>query len=81
MPGGDSLHRARAGALELTEQGTRIADADGGGSEEAWAHAAGHYDDDQLAALVSLIALINACNRMNVITRQPAGDCQPGRWG
>ena len=37
--------------------------------------------DDQLAALVSLIALINAYNRMNVITRQPAGDRQPGQWG
>ena len=68
-------------ALELTEQGTRIADAAGGVTDEAWAHAAKHYDDDQLAALVSLIALINAYNRMNVITRQPAGDYQPGQWG
>jgi AhpD family alkylhydroperoxidase len=68
-------------ALELTEQGTRIADAAGGVTDEAWAHAAKHYDDDQLAGLVSLIALINAYNRMNVITRQPAGDYQPGQWG
>ena len=29
----------------------------------------------------SLIALINAYNRMNVITRQPGGDYQPGQWG
>jgi alkylhydroperoxidase family enzyme len=68
-------------ALELTEQGTRIADAAGGVTDEAWAHAAKHYDDDQLAGLVSLIVLINAYNRMNVITRQPAGDYQPGQWG
>jgi len=68
-------------ALELTEQGTRIADAAGGVSDEAWANAAKHYDDDQLAALVSLIAVINAYNRLNVITRQPAGDYQPGQWG
>ena len=68
-------------ALELTEQGTRIADAAGGVTDEAWANAAKHYDDDQLAALVSLIALINAYNRMNVITRQPAGGYQPGQWG
>ena len=68
-------------ALELTEQGTRIADAAGGVTDEAWADAAKHYDDDQLAALVSLIALINTYNRINVITRQPAGDYQPGQWG
>jgi hypothetical protein len=54
--------------------GTRIADAAGGVSDEAWQNAAKRYDDDQLAALVSLIALINAYNRMNVIVRQPAGE-------
>ncbi|MGO4756691.1 carboxymuconolactone decarboxylase family protein, partial [Streptomyces sp. 2MCAF27] len=51
---------AERAALELTEQGTRIADAAGGVTDEAWANAAKHYDEDQLAALVSLIALINA---------------------
>jgi alkylhydroperoxidase family enzyme len=40
-----------------------------------------HYDDDQVAALVSLIALINTYNRMNVIIQQPAGDYQAGQWG
>jgi AhpD family alkylhydroperoxidase len=68
-------------ALELTEQGTRIADAAPGVTDEAWANAAKHYDDDQLAALVAQIAEINAWNRVNVITRQPAGDYQPGQWG
>jgi AhpD family alkylhydroperoxidase len=72
---------AERAALELTEQGTRLADASGGVSEEAWANAAKHYDDDQLAALVSVIAVINAYNRVNVITRQPAGSYQPGQWG
>ena len=72
---------AERAALELAEQGTRIADAAGGVTDEAWANAAKHYDDDQLAALVSLIALINTWNRMNVITRQPAGDYQPGQFG
>ena len=50
-------------------------------TDEAWANAAKHYDEDQLAALVSLIAAINAWNRMNVITQRPAGDYQPGQWG
>jgi len=72
---------AERAALELAEQGTRIADAAGGVTDEAWANAAKHYDDDQLAALVSLVALINTWNRMNVITRQPAGDYQPGQFG
>jgi AhpD family alkylhydroperoxidase len=72
---------AERAALELTEQGTRIADAAGGVTDEAWANAAKHYDEDQLAALVSLIALINAFNRVNVIVQQPAGDYQPGQFG
>ncbi|MGX5185379.1 carboxymuconolactone decarboxylase family protein [Streptomyces avermitilis] len=72
---------AERAALELTEQGSRIADAAGGVTDEAWANAAKHYDEDQLAALVSLIALINAYNRVNVIVQQPAGDYQPGQFG
>ncbi|MCX4429190.1 carboxymuconolactone decarboxylase family protein [Streptomyces mirabilis] len=71
---------AERAALELTEQGTRIADAAGMVTDEAWANAAKHYDEDQLAALVSLIALINAYNRVNVLVRQPAGDYKPGQF-
>lgn len=71
---------AERAALEFTEQGTRIADAATGVTDEAWANAVKHYDDDQISALVALIAEINAFNRLNVITRQPAGDCQPGQW-
>ena len=72
---------AERAALELAEQGTRIADAANGVTDEAWANAAKHYDDDQLIALVTAIALINAYNRINVIIRQPAGDYQPGQFG
>src|ERR671930_212219 len=72
---------AERAALELTEQGTRIADAAGGVTDDTWANAAKHYDEDQLAALVSLIALINAFNRLNVIVQQPAGNYQPGQFG
>ncbi|HEY2506649.1 MAG TPA: carboxymuconolactone decarboxylase family protein [Streptosporangiaceae bacterium] len=72
---------AERAALELTEQGTRLADGAGGVTDEAWANAAKHYDPDQLAALVALIAVINTYNRVNVITRQRAGDYQPGQWG
>ena len=71
---------AERAALELTEQGTRIADAAGGVTDEAWANAAKHYDADQLAALACAIALINAYNRLNVISRNQGGDYQPGQW-
>src|SRR5215510_11999052 len=72
---------AERAALELTEQGTRIADAAGGVTDEAWFSATKHYDEDQLAALVSLIALINTYNRLNVISQAQGGDYQPGQWG
>ncbi|MFE6099783.1 carboxymuconolactone decarboxylase family protein [Streptomyces laurentii] len=72
---------AERAALQLAEEGTRIADAAGGVSDEAWANAAKHYDEDQLAALISLIAVINAYNRINVINRQPAGGYRPGMFG
>jgi AhpD family alkylhydroperoxidase len=72
---------AERAALELAEQGTRIADAAGGVTDEVWANAAKHYDEEQLAALVAIIALINAYNRANVIVRQPAGDYVPGMFG
>jgi AhpD family alkylhydroperoxidase len=71
---------AERAALELTEQGTRIADAAGGVSDEVWANAAKHFDEEQLAVLVSLIAILNTVNRVNVITQQPAGDYQPGQF-
>jgi AhpD family alkylhydroperoxidase len=70
---------AERAALELAEQGTRIADGAGGVTDEAWASAAKHFDDDQLAVLVCAIAAINAFNRGNVIVQQPAGDYQPGQ--
>ncbi|MDX3581267.1 carboxymuconolactone decarboxylase family protein [Streptomyces europaeiscabiei] len=72
---------AERAALELAEQGTRIADAAGGVPDEVWANAAKHYDEDQLVALVALIALINTFNRLNVILQQPAGDYQVGMFG
>jgi AhpD family alkylhydroperoxidase len=71
---------AERAALELTEQGTRIANAAGGVTDEAWERAAKHYDEEQLAALVCAIALINAFNRANVIVQQPAGGYQPGQF-
>ena len=72
---------AERAALELTEQGTRIADAAGGVTDDAWANAAPHHDEDQPSDLVTLIALSNATNRMGVIVRRRGGDSQPGQLG
>lgn len=72
---------AERAALEIAEQGTRIADAAGGVPDDAWARATKHFDEDQLAALISLLAIINAYNRINVINQQPAGDYEPGMFG
>ncbi|SED45768.1 alkylhydroperoxidase AhpD family core domain-containing protein [Streptomyces sp. 3213] len=73
---------AERAALELAEEGTRVADAADGVSDEVWAHAAEHYDDEQLTSLVILVSFMNSVNRLNIITRQPcAGDYKPGMLG
>lgn len=71
---------AERAALALAEEGTRLADAGEGVSDETWARVREHYDDDQTGALVALIAMINAANRMNVIVRTPAGSYAPGMF-
>ena len=69
---------AERAALALAEEGTRLADANHGVSDETWAQVRKHYDDDQIAALVCGIAMINAANRMGVIVRQQGGSYEPG---
>jgi AhpD family alkylhydroperoxidase len=71
---------AERAALALAEEGTRLADAHHGVSDETWAQVRKHYDDDQIAALVYLIAMINAANRLGVIVRNPGGSYQPGMF-
>ena len=71
---------AERAALALTEEGTRLADAHHGVSDETWAQVRKHYDDDQIAALVGLVAMINAANRLGVILRQQGGSYQPGMF-
>src|ERR1700678_381385 len=69
---------AERAALALAEEGTRLADAHQGVSDETWAQVRKHYDDDQIAALVGLVAMINAANRLGVILRQKGGSYEPG---
>jgi AhpD family alkylhydroperoxidase len=71
---------AEQAALALAEEGTRLADAHQGVSDETWARVRKHYDDDQVAALVCLVALINAANRLAVITHQQGGSYEAGMF-
>ena len=64
---------AERAALALTEAATRLADNPGSVTDEIWDEAARHYSEEELAALVLAIAVINAFNRVNATTAQPAG--------
>ncbi|MGW5190760.1 carboxymuconolactone decarboxylase family protein [Kribbella sp. NPDC004138] len=65
-------------ALALTEEATRLSELPGGVSDETWARASKYYDEDQLIALVTLIAMINATNRLAVTLNQLGGSYEPG---
>ena len=71
---------AEQAALALAEEGTRLGDASHGVSDETWAQVRKHYDEDQAAALVCLVAMINAANRLGVILRQKGGSYEPGMF-
>jgi AhpD family alkylhydroperoxidase len=65
---------AERAALALTEAATRLSDRDDAVPDAVWAEAARHYDETALAALTLAIATINVWNRLNVMTRQVAGE-------
>jgi AhpD family alkylhydroperoxidase len=68
---------AEQAALALAEEGTRLADAHQGVPDQTWAQVRKHYDDDQVVALVAVVAMINAANRLAVIVHQQAGTRLP----
>ncbi|NED34892.1 carboxymuconolactone decarboxylase family protein [Streptomyces sp. SID8499] len=49
---------AERAALELAEEGTRVADGAGGVRDEVWTRAAAHYDEEQLTALVIHVSVV-----------------------
>jgi len=65
---------AERAALGLTEAVTRLSDRADPVPDAIWNEAARHYDERQLGALVLMIAAANAWNRLNVATRQIAGE-------
>jgi AhpD family alkylhydroperoxidase len=65
---------AERAALGLTEAVTRLSDRPDPVPDEIWNEAARHYDQPQLASLILWIAMTNVWNRVNVSTRQVAGE-------
>lgn len=65
---------AERAALALTEAVTRLSDRDDPVPDRVWEEAARHFDEKELANLVLSIAMTNVWNRLNVSTRQVAGE-------
>jgi AhpD family alkylhydroperoxidase len=65
---------AERAALALTEAVTRLSDRADPVPDDVWKEAAAHYDERALAGLVLSIAAVNVWNRLNVSTRQVAGE-------
>ena len=65
---------AERAALALAEALTRLSDRTDSVPDEIWIETARHFDERALAALILSIALINVWNRLNVATRQVAGE-------
>jgi alkylhydroperoxidase family enzyme len=65
---------AEPAALALAEAVTRLSDRADPVPDEIWDEAAGHYAEPELAALIHWIAMTNLWNRLNVTTRQVAGE-------
>lgn len=65
---------AERAALALTEAVTRLSDRPDPVPNEIFNEAAQYYDERALAALILAIATINVWNRLNVSTRQIAGE-------
>ncbi|NLS04307.1 carboxymuconolactone decarboxylase family protein [Rhizobium sp. P32RR-XVIII] len=68
---------AERAALALTEAVTRLSDRADPVPDGIWDEATRHFDGKSLAALVIAIANINVWNRLNVATRQIAGEWKP----
>jgi alkylhydroperoxidase family enzyme len=75
---------AERAALALTEAVTRLSDRPDPVPDEIWNEAARHYNESELATMILWIAMTNVWNRLNVATRQVAGEwaqsADPKKW-
>jgi AhpD family alkylhydroperoxidase len=65
---------AERAALALTEAVTRVTERADPVPDELWNEVTAHYDEQATAALILAIANINVWNRLNIATRQIAGE-------
>ena len=65
---------AERGALELTENLTRIADRPDPVPDAVWEKVTAHFNQQEIAALLVDISLINSWNRFNVAVRMMVGE-------
>ncbi len=65
---------AERAALALTEAVTRLSDRADPVPDTIWNEAAKHFGEKELAGLLLAISTINVWNRLNVATRQVAGE-------
>ena len=65
---------AERAAMALAEAATRVADQPDPVPDALWNEATRHFDERELSALTFSIALANALNRLNITTRQVAGE-------
>lgn len=77
-----SFSAAERAAMALGEAGTDICDHEDPVPDEVWDEAARHYSEEQMAALVIHIGLVNLWNRVNIVTRQEPVDWRvnPKTW-
>lgn len=65
---------AERAVLALTEAATRLSDRPDPVPDDIWEEATRHYNERELAAILLHISLINVWNRLNVVTKQVAGE-------
>lgn len=65
---------AERAALALAEAVTRLSDRSDPVPDDIWNEAARHYDERGLSSLILWIAMTNVWNRINVATKQVAGE-------
>ena len=65
---------AERASLDLAESMTRLSDRSDPISDAVWNKATQHYEEKEMAALILSIATTNVFNRLNVTTRQVAGE-------
>jgi alkylhydroperoxidase family enzyme len=65
---------AERAALALSEAVIRLSDRSDPVPDDVWNEAARHYDERGLTTLVLAIGTVNLWNRLNVATKQVAGE-------